>query len=73
MRFEKNNKAAPGGRRPGAGRKKGSVKEGLADLLDQAVTPEDRKAILEVLVSRAKSGDIKAVALATPMSLPFRR
>lgn len=53
--------AKRGGARPGAGRKSKAEEMGLAALLDECWTLEDRKACVRSLAVKAKAGDEHAI------------
>lgn len=63
MPFQTGNKLAPGGKRPGAGRKPDAVRQELTDLLNETIDTEDRRDVLRMLSARARSGDVKAIGL----------
>ena len=63
MPFQPGNKGGPGGPRPGAGRKPSERRRELDEALDQAIPPEFRTDILEMLANRARAGDAQAAAL----------
>jgi hypothetical protein len=52
-----------GGRRPGAGRKSKAEEAGLQQLLDDAWTTTERKAVIKAMHKSAKAGNVKAAAL----------
>lgn len=61
MPFQKGNKF--GGKKPGAGRKPKSREEELHSLLGDAWPLDRRRTVIDVLASRAQSGDVRAVSL----------
>jgi hypothetical protein len=63
MAFEPGNKLAPGGARPGAGRKPDDFKKLFDAAARKAVTPAKMTALVESTLEQALGGNVKAQAL----------
>lgn len=60
-----------GGKRPNSGRKSKAEEMGLASLLEESFTFEDRKLVIENLSMIAKGGDPKAAVSAASLLLGY--
>jgi len=62
-KFLPGNQLAPGGARPGSGRKPNAARELMDKVLGQVVTEAEQIKIIKTLMTAAQGGDVKAATL----------